>query len=241
MTPRRRIVLTRQAGQNRPWAERLRAAGHDVLELPLLRFRALATAGEVRADRYDWIVLTSPHAAEAFMDLGLDLGSARCACLGPGTAAALVAAGGRDDLGLATRDGAELAAAFSARVAAPARILLPGSSRRLAEPRAGFERAGFVVDEVALYETEAVPPSELPADGPAARDIVFFASPSAVGAFTGAWDARPDCVAIGETTARAARAAGFPVALAAAPDLEAMVLAAGLDPIPAPADPRSGS
>lgn len=241
MTPRRRIVLTRQAAQNRPWAERLRAAGHDVLELPLLRYRPLVGPGEVRIGGYDWILLTSPHAAEAFLGLGPDLGAARCACLGPGTAAALVAAGGRDDLGLETRDGAELARAFAARVPAPARILLPGSSRRLAEPRAGLERAGFVVDELPLYETEAVPPAELPADGPAAGDVVFFASPSAVGAFTGAWDARPDCVAIGETTARAARAAGFPVALAATPDLEAMVLAAGLDPVPAPADPRSGS
>ncbi len=96
--------------------------------------------------------------------------------------------------------------------------------------------------ELALYETEAVPPADLPAAAPAADDIVFFASPSAVRAFAGAWTVRPDCVSIGETTARAAREAGFPTTVAASPDLEAMVLAAGLDPIPAiTADPRSGS
>ena len=69
---------------------------------------------------------------------------------------------------------------------------------------------------------------------------MFFASPSAVRAFVGAYAERPECVAIGETTARAALEAGFPAAVAATPDLEAMVLAAGLDPLET-AEPRSGS
>ena len=92
--------------------------------------------------------------------------------------------------------------------------------------------------EVALYETESRAAGR--AAGRAdlrAGDIVFFCSPSAVRAFAGAWTERPRCVAIGETTARAAREAGFATAVAATPDLEAMVLAAGLDPFPEPAEP----
>ncbi len=233
MTSRRPIVLTREAQQNRPWAERLREAGHDVVELPLLRYRSLVAPGAVHARGYDWILFTSPHAATAFCALGVDIGKARLACLGAGTARALAAAGHPAVLDLGTRDGAEFAAAFVAGVAPPARLLLPGSARRLPEPRATLEAAGFGVTELALYETEAVPPADLPAVPPAPAGIVFFASPSAVRAFVGAWAARPDCVAIGETTAQAAREAGFATTVAAAPDLEAMVLAAGLDPNPA--------
>ncbi len=241
MTPGRRIVLTRQAQQNRPWADRLRAAGHDVLELPLLRYVPLVGPGEVPVDDCDWIMLTSPHAVEALLAVAAVPADVSVACLGAGTRAALEAAGGADALGLDCKDGVELAAAFTARVAAPARVLLPGSAKRLAEPRRSLEAAGFAVTETPLYDTEAVPADALPAEPFGPGDVVFFASPTAVGAFAGAWDARPDCVAIGETTARAARDAGFPVAVAAAPDLEAMVLAAGLDPIPATATPRSGS
>lgn len=241
MTTGRRIVLTRQEQQNRPWAERLRAAGHAVLELPLVRYRALVTRAEqVPAKGCDWILFTSPHAATAFCALGVDTGRARLTCLGSGTAAALAAAGRSDVLDLDTRDGAEFAAAFVSCVGPPGRLLLPGSARRLAEPRTTLEAAGFVVVEVALYDTEAVPPAELPAAPLQADDLVFFASPSAVRAFVGAYAERPACVAIGETTERAAREAGFPVAVAATPDLEAMVLAAGLDPL-ATVDPRSGS
>ncbi|HPF71755.1 MAG TPA: uroporphyrinogen-III synthase [Candidatus Krumholzibacteria bacterium] len=241
MTAGRRIVLTREAQQIRPWAERLRAAGHDVCELPLLRYVALAGPGDVPTGGVDWIVFTSPHAVEAFFAVAAVPATAQVACLGAGTRTALLAAGGRDALGLECRDGVELAAAFTARVAAPAAVLLPGSAKRLAEPRRSLEAAGFAVTEIALYDTGAVPADELPPEPCAAGDVVFFASPTAVGAFAGAWHVRPDCVAIGETTATAAREAGFPVTTAATPDLEAMVLAAGLDPIPAPATPRSGS
>jgi len=241
VTAPRRIVLTRQRESNRPWAERLAAAGLAVLELPLVRFAALDAPQDVARGAHDWVLFTSPQGVRAFAATGLDAGGAQIAALGAGTAAALAEAGLRDALGLRTHDGAELAAAFAAAVDAPARILLPGPARRLAEPRNALERAGFSVTELPLYVTEAVPPAELPAEPCAPEDIVFFCSPSAVGAWTRAWSARPDCVAIGETTAVAAREAGFAVSVAAAPDLDAMVLAAGLGPIPATATPRSGS
>ena len=234
----RRIVLTRQKEANRPWAERLRQAGHTVLELPLLRFEPL----DIPADPMtgDWILFTSPQGVRAFVAADLPVGSARMACLGTGTAAALAKAGLTDALGLETRDGAGLAAAFTERVSAPARVVLPGPNRRLAEPRATLEAAGFTVQELPLYETVTIPPEDLPAAPFAAGDMVFFCSPSAVRAFTGAWRDRPDCTAIGETTAPPLREAGFAPLVADEPNLQAMVRAAGLDPIPAPV-PESGS
>lgn len=234
MTALRRIVVTREQALGRPWVERLTAAGLPALALPLLAYEDLAPSPDLDPAAFDWILFTSPRAVAAFVAAGLRAGRAKVGALGFGTAAALGRAGLRDDLGADAPDGAALAAWFTARVPTPARVLLPGPEKRLKEPRAGLEAAGFRVVQAALYRTLAVPPSALPADPPAGDDIVFFCSPSAVHAFTAAWSARPACVAIGGTTAAAAQEAGFPVAVAAAPDLDAMVLAAGLGPLPEP-------
>jgi uroporphyrinogen-III synthase len=59
--------------------------------------------------------------------------------------------------------------------------------------------------------------------------VYFFCSPSAVRAFAAARAERPDCVAIGETTAAACREHGFEVRVATNPDLESMLRAAGLE------------
>lgn len=228
MTSPRRIVLTRTREQCRPWARALAAAGCDVLELPLLRFSPLDTPAGVDTATFDWILFTSPQGVRAFCDAGLPCGSARIGVLGAGTAAALAACGHADDLGARERNGAGLARALVA-AAPPASVLLPGPARRLDEPKATLEAAGFTVTELPLYRTDVVPPSELPDDPWCDGDVVFFASPSAVRACAAAWAARPDCVAIGGTTAAAAREAGFTPAVADAPDLQAMVRASGLD------------
>jgi uroporphyrinogen-III synthase len=241
MNERIRIVLTRQAESNRPWAERLRAAGHPVLELPLLRFVPVAPLPDLAPESFDWLVFTSPQGARAFAAAELRAGDARLAALGSGTAAALAEAGVGEALDCGASDGAELAAIFAARADAPARVLLPGARRRLVEPRVGLEAAGFTVAELPLYETRAVPRDDLPAAPFTPEDFVFLCSPSAVKVFAAVWDERPRCVAIGNTTAYAAREAGFAPRVAAAPNLEAMVLAAGLDAIAEPANPESGS
>lgn len=232
MSAPRRIVLTRTAEQCRPWRAALASAGHAVLELPLLRFTPLEAPAAAPAA--DFILFTSPQGVRAFFDAGLDPGAARVGVLGDGSAAALTACGGHDDLELRAPDGARLARAFAARFAAPAVILLPGPDRRLPEPRAALEAAGFTVVDLPLYRTDPVPPAELPEDPWRPGDLIFFASPSAVRACTTAWGAPAPCVAIGGTTAAVAREAGFDTLVADEPTLAAMVRAAGLDPIPHP-------
>jgi len=241
MTGGHRIILTRQRDRNSVWAARLTKAGHDVVAMPLIRYETLPMADDVDPGSFDWILFTSPQGVKAFSEAGLKAGSAQVASLGNGTAAALAEAGLKDDLGLRTVDGAEFAQAFLAKVSGPGRVLLPGPTRRLNEPRASLETAGFEVRELPLYETCPVPRGELPAVDFHPGDMVFFCSPSTVRAFTEAWTERPRCVTIGETTAQAARPAGFEVAVAATPDLSAMVLAAGLDPLPEPVTPEMES
>lgn len=222
-----RVVLTREAQGNAPWLARLAELGFAALDLPLLRYVDLEAPAVPGA--WDWALLTSPQAVRRFVawpgrPAGLKLGA-----LGGGTAATLREAGLADDLGSAAVDGAELARDFLARARAPLRVLLPGAEKRLAEPGASLRAVGHEVLEVALYRTTVVPPGELPAAPWQGGDVVFFCSPSAVRAFAAAWSDRPACVAIGHTTASAAREAGFDPGVAATPDLEGMLRAAGLE------------
>ena len=238
MTSGRRIILTRGRYRNQAWASPLVAAGHVVVELSLIRYDSVPVAEDFDPAGYDWILFTSPQAVIAFNDAGLAQGPARIGTLGAGTAAVLTEVGLQDDLKVQTATGAELAQAFLAKVPGPCRVLLPGAAKRLDEPKASLTAAGFEVTELALYETCPMAPEEFPAADFAPGDMVFFCSPSTVRAFTGAWTERPRCVTIGETTAQVARAAGFETAVAATPDLSAMVLAAGLDPLPEPISPE---
>ena len=241
MSTTTRIVLTRERDRNRPWAARLTAAGLEVCELPLVTFSTIEPPEDLEPGSFDWILFTSPQGVRSVRAAGFQPGDARVAALSAGTAAALAECGWTDTLGLRTRDGVEFAQAFLAVVQDPGRVLLPGASRRLPEPRASLTVAGCEVRELPLYETRPVDPAQLPAEPCGPDDIVFFCSPSAVKSFVKSLSERPRCVAIGQTTAHVARTAGFETAVAATPDLEAMIQAAGLDPLPEPVSPESDS
>ncbi len=238
MPAARRIILTRQHKRNREWAVALRLADIPVLELPLIRFVPLPVPTGLDPGSFDWILFTSPQAVRAFREAGLDRGNARVGSLGSGTAAALTGAGLPVDFDPGCHDGAEFAAAFAAAHQAPARLLWPGPEKRMDAPLRVLTEAGFDVTEAALYRTEPVPREELPADPWLPGDVLFFCSPSAVRAFAAAYAVRPACVAIGETTAAAAREAGFTPRTASAPDLASMVRAAGLDIDPVTPSPE---
>ncbi len=232
-----RVVLTREREQNRAWARRLAAGGIEVLDLPMVRFEILPPPydlgdGGPDGTGFDWILFTSPQGVRAFVEAGLESGGARCAALGAGTSAAMAACGLRDELGLEMRDGVEFVGRFLELAPRPGRVLLPGPRRRMTAPLEMLADRGVDARAVALYETQPVPARDLPADPFGPDDVVFFCSPSAVRAFTGAYAQRPRCVAIGETTAQAAREAGFDPAVAASPDLDAMAAAAGLATLP---------
>jgi uroporphyrinogen-III synthase len=205
-----------------------------VIELPLLRFEPIAHEALPDVEDFDWILFTSPQGVRAFASAGLAPAEVLVGSLGAGTRAALHELGWTDALDVECRDGRELAERFAAQMAAPARVLLPGPERRMGDPRQSLEAIGFAVTELPLYRTLPIPPGDLPKEPLQDGDVVFFCSPSAVSAFAAARNDRPFCVAIGETTAAAARDAGFVSKTAVTPDLNAMVRAAGLDPLPDP-------
>ncbi|SDT96401.1 uroporphyrinogen III methyltransferase / synthase [Verrucomicrobium sp. GAS474] len=95
-----RIVVTRTRTQAGALSARLRELGADVLEIPTIRLEPLPVPAEDEAawsdfaNRFDWLLLTSPNAADLFFDRFLErhgdiraLGAVKIAVVGPGTAA----------------------------------------------------------------------------------------------------------------------------------------------------------
>ncbi|MBU2691503.1 MAG: uroporphyrinogen-III synthase [Candidatus Eisenbacteria bacterium] len=222
--------MTRAREQNRQWETSLKSIGIDVLNLPLIRFSPLKAPAAVDTAGFDWILFTSPQGVRSFFEAGLRPGAAQLGVLGEGTAGVLAACGYRDDLGARVRTGHELATFFCRMVKAPARVLLPGALKRLAQPKADLTQAGFSVTELPLYKTEPVPAAELPENPFKPGDVILFASPSAVTSFVLAYKERLPCAAIGETTAETARGEGFDPFVAENPDLPSLCRAVGLSP-----------
>ncbi|MDQ6861021.1 MAG: uroporphyrinogen-III C-methyltransferase [Verrucomicrobiota bacterium] len=94
----KRIVVTRTRAQAGALTDQLRGLGADVLELPTIRIepptdlRAFAELVQ-DAHAYDWIVFTSPNGVNAFFEMfyklyhdAREIGGARIAAIGPGTA-----------------------------------------------------------------------------------------------------------------------------------------------------------
>ena len=58
MAGEHRIILTRQRDRNKAWATRLAAAGHEVVELPLIRYKTLPVPPGTDPGAFDWILFT---------------------------------------------------------------------------------------------------------------------------------------------------------------------------------------
>jgi uroporphyrinogen-III synthase len=246
----RRVLITKR------WPELvsgLAAAGIIAAEVPTIEVkppvdpepidRALRRLGD-----YDWLVFTSANAVEAVLtrmtELGLTMPEmVSAASVGPVTTAAVLAAWPR--LRVAVQPdiefrGTALVHAFAGQDLVGRRILLPVSDRAPETVERGLAARGAVVDRVVAYQTGAAPGTrerllvELGLD----PDAVAFASPSAVEAFIAAVGARArriGAVAIGPTTAEAARTAGLTVIATAEPSTVAGMVEAiqrALDGVP---------
>lgn len=97
----KRVVVTRTREQASALATTLREQGADVLELPTIRIappsdRNDFAAAVVDSPHYDWLIFSSPNGVKKFFEAFFavyedirELGGARIAAVGPGTAAEL--------------------------------------------------------------------------------------------------------------------------------------------------------
>lgn len=206
-----RIVVTRRREQAGRLVERLERSGYEVVECPLIEIEPITPTELIDVHGYDWVVVTSPNAAEQLLKRAMGGALPKVAAVGPGTADTLRAHGLEPALvpGESTQEGL-----LRELPSSPGRVLVAAAegARRLLVEELG-------ADYLPLYRTRLLRP-ELP-DG----DLVVLASGSAARAFAALGGDLP-AVSIGPQTTRVARAAGVRiVAEARTHDLEGLVAA----------------
>ncbi|HEX2700967.1 MAG TPA: uroporphyrinogen-III C-methyltransferase [Acidimicrobiales bacterium] len=224
----RRIVVTRAPHQAGGLADRLRAAGAAVVEVPTIAIvpahdgGAALRAAAARLHLYAWVVFTSANAVDPFLATLHDsraFGGACIAAIGPGTAAALARHGLVPDLVPARFVAESLLDAFPAPPAGGAAVLVPRAAEGREVLPDGLRARGWTVDVVEAYRTEpaAVAPARL-AEATGADAIVFTSASSVTAwvAAAGAGATPPVVACIGPVTSEAACAAGLAVTATAA-------------------------
>lgn len=245
----RRVLLTRSDEDCAAWAAALERRGIVPVALPCITAEDIDTA-TLRRDlaaesaRADWLVFTSRRGVEAYTRLDGpqpapvgDAGDAgvRVAVVGPATADAARELLGRVDLIGDDGTAAGLAASLTERLRADAQrrgarstrvlLVLAENARRTLER--GLEGADVDCVRLDVYRTVPAPRhrDRLPLAS-LGVDAVFLASPSAVTGFVNQVDVDTSArlVAIGPSTADAAKALGLDIAAEARePSLEGLL------------------
>ena len=216
-----RVVVPRASHQAGALSDRLRAAGVEPVEIPVIAIEEAEDGGVALSaalrniGSYDWLIVTSTNAAARVS--GVAVGRTQVAAIGPGTADSLRAAGIDVDL-VPERNVAE--GLLAEMPSAPGTILLPQADRARPVLAEGLRNAGGTVDTVVAYRTVAVSPA--PEVIAVARDAeaIAFTSASTVTSYieaVGIDAVPPAVVCIGPVTAEAASAAGLKVSDVAEP------------------------
>jgi uroporphyrinogen-III synthase len=193
-------------------AERLRAAGFDVVESPLILVEPI-DGPPIEADRWDWILVTSRNAIEPL--LARLIGTPHVAAIGRGTAEALRARGVEPAF-VAARSTQEGLAAELPRPTGRALHAAAEDARDVLVRELGAEF-------VPLYRTVHADLAAFPD-----ADLVVLASASGARALAGLRTDLP-CVSIGPVTSGEARSLGLEVvAEARTHDLDGLVAAVKL-------------
>lgn len=230
------MLVTRPADQAAALSDRLRVAGAEPVEAPMIAIRPAADPARLarmlaaaRKGAFDWVAFTSANAVTATAD-GLPPGDARIAVVGPGTAEALGRHGVRPDLVAERSTGAGLADALLA-ASPPGRILLPRADLAAPTLPDALRDAGWTVEEVEAYRTTPVtdfPPGVRDRVAAGSVEVVTFGSASAVRAFAELFGGPPPAgvrvASIGPVTTRACGRLGIRVDAEADPhDLDGLV------------------
>ena len=209
-----RVAVVRSPRRAGALAARLEAAGFAVVGCPLVEVEPLGE-GPLRVAGYDWLVVTSPNAAEEVGRRGLAGRPRRIAAVGTGTAAALAEAAG-------------LVADLVPRVSSQEGLLaeLPEPPGRVlvacAEAARPLLAERLAADVAVLYRTVELDPAAFPD-----ADLVALASSSQAAAF-GRLGRHLPVVSIGPQTTATATSAGLTVVAEAEPhDLDGLVAAVG--------------
>lgn len=201
-----RILVTRPRDRTSKLAAPLRRLGatvriHSAIEIRPPKSWAPVDREIGRLERYDAVVFTSATAVEAFLKRTRGRRLPPAGAVGPATAAALRKRGVRP---------AWIASRFTAATLGRklrGRVLHPASQPHSPDLAREARERGAVVVEPVVYRITRAPGS------PPAADLVTFASAETVRSYAESGPPGVRCACIGPVTARAARAAGFRVAV----------------------------
>jgi uroporphyrinogen-III synthase len=239
------VLVTASAGTFPGLVEALRAIPVGVEEVPLMTFAPPLDWRPVDAavrdlGRYAAVAFTSPRSARAFAERVAALGGAGAVLGGAGAATETWAAGvgtaqalggvlgevRRPDDHEVGKRGAAAALAAALLAASPSGpVLFPCGDIRRDELPSRLRDDGIAVEEVVCYRSVLAGESEARRAAQRAQ-IVLVASPSVADLLARACPpgVRPALLAVGPTTAAAARSSGWPPAgVAKRPTTEALV------------------
>ncbi len=231
------VLVTASAGTFPGLADALRAIPVGVEEVPLMTFappldwRPVDAAVRALAS-YGAIAFTSPRSARTFAErvkeLGVSPGTTAWAA-GAGTAQALGEVLGPvrrpDERAVGERGAAAALAAALLAAGLQGPVLFPCGDIRRDELPARLRDGGIAVDEVVCYRSVLAGEREARLAAERAQ-IVLVASPSVADLLARACPpgVRPALLAVGPTTAAAARASGWaPASVAARPTTDGLV------------------
>lgn len=215
-----RIALTREQGKNDALRQGVEAIFPyaETLDLPCVE----TVRGEDRdhlparlADRTPgWVVVTSPEAAAVFIAGWRKAGCpplGRIAAVGKATGDALRAVGLDVDFEPSKATGKTLVKEFPEPVKEQESVLYPASAKASGDVVSGLVAKGYSVLRLNTYSTECVNMSKMHKILAEDCHIVTFASPSAVRGWVANVGVSEDIAVacIGETSAKAAKSAGF--------------------------------
>lgn len=220
---RPRIGLTQSRGRLEELGLLLEARGFETVRRPLIetvirvdeRTRAAASA----LASLPWLLLTSRASVTALVELGVDLSKPRIGVLGPATAAAVQAAGGRVNALAAPHSAEGLARTFLGQPDAAGPVGVARGNRALDTLERILGEASVVTHSVTVYDT-------FPRPWEGGRvDAIVLASPSAVEALPDDVAGSAHLVTLGATTSAAVRARGWACEEAERPTPEATLAA----------------
>jgi uroporphyrinogen-III synthase len=223
-----RIVVTRAAEQAEELARPLREAGAVVILLPAIAIAPARDLPALRAaarelSQYDWLLLTSGNAANAFLTL-VDMPALtrrpKLAVVGKATRQRALSLGWKEDLAPQEFTAEALADCFDLLPVTGERFLMPGGDLARDVLSKRLCARGAVVDVVEAYRTVMPPETAERAQtlfaGNAVPDWVTLASPSAVENLAQAVGVealrRTRLASIGPATSAAVKANGLDVA-----------------------------
>ncbi|HNQ73547.1 MAG TPA: uroporphyrinogen-III C-methyltransferase [Verrucomicrobiota bacterium] len=164
----RRIVVTRAQAQAAELARHFTELGAEVLEIPCIKIvppaqKHLLADALLELGAYDWLVFTSPNGVRAFFEYFFkahadlrELGGARIAAVGPGTAAALRELHLGVDLMPAAALGVEIAREFARHQNLEnVKLCLLRAERANPDLPQALQELGAIVDDIPVYATVA--------------------------------------------------------------------------------------